>query len=75
MLATTLVENGKRATGARLDAAIANIVLTQKPKYVGETKLFGKDYFVAYQPIAGSDGKPVVCTYRFRSAFIAMAAA
>lgn len=58
-VATTIFENGTRATGTKLDETIANIVLKQGHNYAGEAKILGTDYIVAYQPIIGPDGKAV----------------
>jgi len=58
-LNTTMMNNGKRAVGTKLDPKIANIVITQKQKYVGNANIFGKNYITVYSPILSSDKSTV----------------
>lgn len=58
-LNTTMMNNGKRAVGTKLDAKIANIVITQKQEYTGNAKIFGKNYTTVYSPILSNDKSTV----------------
>ena len=57
-LMTTIKQNGERATGTKLDPAIAARVLAGQG-YYGEATILGDPYVTAYEPIEGPDGKPV----------------
>ncbi len=57
-LMTTIVQDGKRVVGTKLDPAVSSIVLSGK-SYYGEATILGAPYITAYEPIKGSDGKPV----------------
>ncbi len=57
-LMTTIKQNGERATGTKLDPAIAARVLAGQ-RYYGEATILGDPYVTAYEPIEGPDGKPV----------------
>ncbi|MDI9388034.1 MAG: methyl-accepting chemotaxis protein, partial [Synergistota bacterium] len=57
-LMTTIVQDGKRVVGTKLDPAVSSIVLSGK-SYYGEATILGAPYITAYDPIRGSDGKPV----------------
>ncbi|SDM62714.1 methyl-accepting chemotaxis protein [Acetanaerobacterium elongatum] len=56
---TTIMDNGKRAVGEKLSAAVAEKVINQKQPYVADVKLFGKNYIALYSPILSSDGSAV----------------
>ena len=58
-VATTIIQDGKRVIGTKLNAVIADKVLKQGQKYNGQTELFGKQYVTAYAPLLGSDNKPL----------------
>lgn len=57
-LMTTIIQDGKRVVGTKLDPAIAAIVLAGSP-YNGEADILGAPYVTAYEPIKGSGGKPI----------------
>lgn len=57
-LMTTIIQDGKRAVGTKLDPAIAAIVLAGS-SYYGEADILGAPYVTAYEPIMGSGGKPI----------------
>jgi methyl-accepting chemotaxis protein len=58
-LSTTIVTNGKRAVGTKLDPAIADKVLKDGQKYTGRANILGTDHLTAYIPLLGTDKKPV----------------
>ncbi|HPE67662.1 MAG TPA: methyl-accepting chemotaxis protein, partial [Synergistales bacterium] len=57
-LMTTIVQDGKRVVGTKLDPAIAAIVLGGA-SYNGAANILGAPYVTAYDPIEGPDGKVV----------------
>lgn len=57
-VATTIVEDGQRAIGTKLDKKVADIVLIQGLKYIGRATILGTKYITSYQPIIGPQGKP-----------------
>jgi len=58
-ISTTIIDNGNRVVGTKLDSKIADIVINQKQNYTGKAKLFGKNYKTAYYPIISKDGSTV----------------
>ncbi|NLM70414.1 MAG: HAMP domain-containing protein [Synergistaceae bacterium] len=57
-LMTTIIQDGKRAVGTKLDPAVASIVLGGTP-YYGYADILGAPYVTAYEPILDAEGKPV----------------
>jgi methyl-accepting chemotaxis protein len=57
--ATTIVDNGKRVVGTKLDPKIANIILNQKQDYHGSANILGQPYTTAYSPLLDSSGKTI----------------
>jgi len=57
-VATTIIQDGKRVVGTKLNEAIAEKVLKQGQKYNGRTSILGREYMTAYQPLMGADNKP-----------------
>lgn len=57
-IATTIIKDGQRAIGTKLDPRIAKIVLKEKRKYTGSANILGLPYLTAYTPLIGADGKP-----------------
>ncbi len=53
---TTVIQDGKRIIGTKLDSEIADIVINNKKAYTGKTKVFGKSYITVYKPILSFDG-------------------
>ncbi len=53
---STIIENGERIVGTKLDPKIAEIVIGQKQQYIGNATLFGKNYTAVYSPILSQDG-------------------
>jgi methyl-accepting chemotaxis protein len=58
-LNTTVVQNGSRLVGTKLDSEIANIVLNKKEKYTGSAEILGIPYICAYMPLLNSDNKAI----------------
>ncbi|MGN8969370.1 methyl-accepting chemotaxis protein [Intestinimonas sp. HCP28S3_D6] len=54
---TTIIENGKRSIGTRLNSDLAKIVINQGQAYVGEADILGTPYYCSYSPIRSDDGK------------------
>ena len=57
-VATTIVGDGQRAIGTKLDPRIAKVVLEQGLRYSGRAAILGTEYITAYQPIFGPRGTP-----------------
>lgn len=55
---TTIVQNGQRAVGTRLDPKIAQIVLGGQV-FNGQATILGETYITAYHPMRGSDGRVI----------------
>lgn len=56
---TTIIQDGKRLTGTKLDPFIADKVLKQSQIYEGRTDILGIPYITAYMPIMNLDNKPI----------------
>jgi methyl-accepting chemotaxis protein len=58
-LNTTVLNNGERVVGTKLDSKIADILLNQKKDYKGTSKVYGVNYTTLYTPIFASDNTTV----------------
>lgn len=56
---TTIVQNGSRLVGTKLDSKIADIVLNRKEKYIGNAEILGIPYICAYMPLLNSDNQAI----------------
>jgi len=56
-IATTLLNEGKRATDTTLDPYIANILIGNREEYIGEKKHHGVTYSTYYKPLLNSKGE------------------
>ena len=56
---TTIMQDGQRILGTRLDSGVADIVIRQKKSYTGEAAILGAPYSMAYEPILNADGEAV----------------
>jgi methyl-accepting chemotaxis protein len=57
-VSTTIMKEGKRAVGTKLDnPVIVDTVLTKGKRYIGRNKIFGSEYDTAYWPIIDAHGK------------------
>lgn len=55
-VATTVMKEGTRAVGTTLDPAIAEIVLSERKSFVGETSILGIPHVCSYVPLYDADG-------------------
>jgi len=58
-VATTVIKDGKRAVGTKLDEKIAAAVLGRGEKYIGYADILGVKHIAAYLPLMGPDNKPL----------------
>jgi len=58
-LSTTIIVDGKRAVGTKLDPAIAKTVLTEGKEFHGRATILNQPYLTAYMPLLGPTGKPI----------------
>ncbi len=56
---TTIIQNGERQVGTKLDPKIAKTVLEKKEDFAGETEILGEKYVTKYKPILDTDGKAI----------------
>ncbi len=57
-------ENGERAHGTLLGKEHPALAALRDGKpYVGQTRMYGKDYFTSYTPVLGKNGKTVAATF------------
>ena len=55
--ATTIVNDGKRATGTKLAAPVADRVLKKKEEYQGRTDILGIPFLTSYKPMLSPSGE------------------
>ena len=55
--ATTIEQNGARATGTKLDPSVAKRVLEEKEIYRGRTEILGVPFLTTYKPLLSPDGE------------------
>lgn len=59
-ISTNVMKDGQRAVGTRLARGpIYDAVLGRGERYRGEADILGQKYLVAYDPIVGSNGRPI----------------
>ena len=56
-VASTLIKDGKRVVGTKLNGDIAETILKRGEKYSARADILGMDYFTSYMPLVGSDEK------------------
>lgn len=56
---TTVIENGQRVVGTKLDSKIAKTVLEDRLEYQGNAHILGKSYATVYSPMIDSHGNPI----------------
>ena len=56
-IASTLIKDGKRVVGTKLNGEIADTVLKKGEKLSVRADILGMDYFTSYMPMVGSDNK------------------
>ncbi len=58
-VSTTIVKDGKRQVGTKLNEQIAAKVLKEGQKYYGKAEILGMQYVTAYMPLMGPENKPI----------------
>lgn len=58
-VSTTIIKDGQRVVGTKLNEIIAQKVLNEGQRYIGEAEILGASYITAYMPILGADNKPM----------------
>lgn len=56
---TTVMKDGQRQVGTKLDPQIADVVLKQNKRFAGAAAVLGMPYMASYAPIMGVGGKPI----------------
>ena len=72
-VATTIVQDGKRVIGTKLDSNIATAVLSNNMSFTGKANILGMPYVTYYQPLPGIDQKPVGVLFAGKSEVEAVA--
>lgn len=60
-IASTLIKDGKRVIGTKLNGGIADTVLKKGEKLSVRADILGMDYFTSYMPMVGNDKKSSGC--------------
>lgn len=58
-IATTVVDNGKKAVGTKAAKEVIDMVLTGNKEYIGNAKVLNRPYEVKYVPIRDKENKTV----------------
>lgn len=58
-VATTIMRDGQRMLGSKLDEEVASKVLKDGQEYVGTVEVAGIPYITAYEPLMGPEDKPM----------------
>lgn len=72
-VATTIEQEGKRAVGTKLDDKLAAVLLEKGESFSGNAAILGTPYVTYYQPLLGSDQKPVGVLFAGKSEAAAVA--
>lgn len=59
-VSTSIIIDGKRAVGTKLDPEIANIILKEGKEYNGEADILGIPHITAYKPLRGGEKNEVI---------------
>lgn len=54
---TTIIQDGKRMLGTKLDPKVTNTVIIDKKEYLGKADVLGKTFTTAYKPIIDVNGE------------------
>ncbi|WP_371374628.1 methyl-accepting chemotaxis protein [Sporomusa aerivorans] len=73
-VATTIMQDGIRVLGTKLDSRIADIVLGNGQPYAGDAKILGMPYVTYYQPLLDNNQKPIGLLFAGKSEAEALAA-
>lgn len=58
-VATTVMKDGKRATGTEATRQVIDEVITNKSEYRGEAEVLGEPFLTVYAPISAADGSVI----------------
>ncbi len=58
-VSTTIIKDGKRQVGTKLNEQIAAKVLGEGKTYTGKADILGMQYVTAYMPLMGPENKPI----------------
>ena len=58
-VSTTILKDGQRVTGTKLDGTIAQKVLKEGQRYTGTAEILGTAYITTYAPLIGPNNKPI----------------
>lgn len=58
-VSTTIIQDGKRLIGTKLNQQIAELVLKKGETYIGSAQIMGINYITAYMPLMGPDNTPI----------------
>jgi methyl-accepting chemotaxis protein len=64
---TTIVADGKRATGTRLAAPVADAVLKRKEEFRGRTGILGVPFLTSYRPMLSPSGEVIGACFAGKS--------
>ncbi|MCI9173514.1 MAG: HAMP domain-containing protein [Lachnospiraceae bacterium] len=53
---TTVEQDGKRMTGTKLSKDLADIILNQGKRYIGQAEIIGVEHLCSYVPVTDADG-------------------
>lgn len=65
-LSTTIMKDGNRITGTKLDSNVSKIILANNP-YSAEVNILGEKYIARYTPVIGEDNKVISILFTGRS--------
>ena len=58
-ISTNIVENGERAINTKVSAAVEEVVLQKKERFLGSADVLGEPHQAAYDPILNGDGEVI----------------
>ncbi len=58
-LNTTIIQNGERLVGSKLDSKIAEKVLVQKENHTGHAQILGMPFITAYMPLINAEEEAI----------------
>lgn len=58
-ISTNIVENGERAINTKVSAAVEEVVLQKKERFLGSADVLGESHQAAYDPILNGDGEVI----------------
>lgn len=73
-VATTIVKDGQRALGTKLNEQIAAKVLQEGQQYIGTADIVGNQYITDYMPLLGPENKPMGALFVGKNTDILIAA-